>query len=189
MSRKIFSVLLAGVLTLSLAGCGNKMRIEPEGVSDTMRTQLDDQAKEGQALLAAAQDDNAKIAALLKIAFSNDQLGRFDLAVEAYKKILEIDPKNFPALNNLGVIYERLKDFATAAQYYSQLLEANPSNIGALGDTLRALVAAGDFDAAQSRLDNFSSQNADNADDSMTQFIANQNAIITQARAKAQGTN
>ncbi len=186
MSRKIFSILLIGMVAFSLAGCGNKFRIEREGMPEALRTQLETQLKNGEQALAAAQDDAAKTRALLEIAFAQDQLGRLDLAIPFYKQILELDPKHFAALNNLGVIYEEVGDYLEAAKYYGKLLEANPSNAEALEDALRALVAAGHLDDAQTNLENFARYNSANTDAGMQKLISDQFELIRQARLKTQ---
>jgi tetratricopeptide (TPR) repeat protein len=177
------------MLTLTLVGCGNKFRIAREGMPEALRTQLETQLKNGeQALVAAqaAQDDVAKTAALLEIAFAQDQLGRLDLAIPFYKQILELDPKHFAALNNLGVIYEEVGDYLEAAKYYGKLLEADPSNTEALEDALRVLIAAEHFDDAQTNLESFVRYNSANTDAGMQKLISDQFELIRQARLKTQ---
>lgn len=187
MFRKTFSAALVCVLVLVLVGCSeNKFRVEREGMPEALRTQLEEQLKNGETLFAGTEDDVTKTRALLEIAFAHDQLGRFDLAIPFYKQILELDPKHFAALNNLGVIYEEVGDYLEAAKYYGKLLEADPSNTEALEDALRVLIAAEHFDDAQTNLESFARYNSANTDAGMQKLISDQFEIIRQARLKAQ---
>lgn len=61
-------------------------------------------------------------------------------AVEAYQKVLELNPKAAGALVNLGTIYYRQRQFGEAEKYYRQAIEADPEyplaqfNLGNLYD-------------------------------------------------------
>jgi tetratricopeptide (TPR) repeat protein len=63
-----------------------------------------------------------------------------DLAVEAYRKALELNPAAAGALVNLGTIFYRRKNFPEAEKYYVQAVVADPSyplaefNLGNLYD-------------------------------------------------------
>ncbi len=53
--------------------------------------------------------------------------GLYVQAIEAYKKALEFDSKNYLACYNLGLLYEKIKkDFPHAIFYYRKYLELNP---------------------------------------------------------------
>jgi len=58
-----------------------------------------------------------------KIAF---RLGDFDLAYEYYKKILDINPKDFEALYNLGIIELSRMRFGIAEKYFYDASALNP---------------------------------------------------------------
>ncbi|MFH1546358.1 MAG: tetratricopeptide repeat protein, partial [Patescibacteria group bacterium] len=105
-----------------------------------------------------------------------------------YKKILEVNPAHFPALNNLAVMYEEVGEFETAAKYYGQLLEANPSNTEALSDAIRALVSAQHFDDAQINLENFIryNQDSENPNPGMQSFVSSQFEFIRNAKLKSE---
>lgn len=49
-----------------------------------------------------------------------------ELAVEAYHKVLELNPSAAGALVNLGTIYYRQRQFEKAEKYYRQAVEADP---------------------------------------------------------------
>jgi tetratricopeptide (TPR) repeat protein len=61
-------------------------------------------------------------------------------AVDAYQKVLEINPGAAGALVNLGTIYYRLRKFGEAEKYYLAAIEADPGyplaqfNLGNLYD-------------------------------------------------------
>ena len=61
-------------------------------------------------------------------------------AVEAYRKVLELNPGAAGALVNLGTIYYRLRKFAEAEKHYQRAIEADPTyplaefNLGNLYD-------------------------------------------------------
>ena len=61
-------------------------------------------------------------------------------AVEAYEKVVELNPDAAGALVNLGTIYYRLRKFGEAEKYYRQAIEADPGyplaefNLGNLYD-------------------------------------------------------
>ena len=61
-------------------------------------------------------------------------------AVEAYQKVLELNPAAAGALVNLGTIYYRMRNFQEAEKYYQQAIAADPSyplaqfNLGNLYD-------------------------------------------------------
>jgi tetratricopeptide (TPR) repeat protein len=61
-------------------------------------------------------------------------------AVDAYKKVLELNPGAAGALVNLGTIYYRMRQFGEAEKYYAEAIRADPSyplaqfNLGNLHD-------------------------------------------------------
>jgi len=154
---------------------------------EELQTKMENQVVEGEKKLTEAKDDQAKKDALLEIAFSNEQLGKFDLAIPRYEDLLAVDPNNFQALNNLGVIYEELKDYEKAAGYYGRLLDANQNNTEALEDALRALILANHLDDAQSTLEAFARQQQTDKTmtPEMTKFISDQYQKIMDAKNSA----
>jgi tetratricopeptide (TPR) repeat protein len=68
--------------------------------------------------------------------------------IEAYLKVLELNPDAAGALVNLGTIYYRQRKFAEAEKYYRQAIEADPSyplaqfNLGNLYDEQGRVVEA-----------------------------------------------
>ena len=54
--------------------------------------------------------------------------GRIDEAAKCFKSILQGDPQNVRALNNLGVIYIQKKDYKTGVEVLLRALENNPED-------------------------------------------------------------
>jgi len=74
-----------------------------------------------------------------------------EAAVDAYQKVLEINPGAAGALVNLGTIYYRMRKFAEAEKYYLAAIEADPAyplaqfNLGNLYDEQGRMPEAFDF--------------------------------------------
>jgi len=71
-------------------------------------------------------------------------------AIEAYRKVLELNPEAAGALVNLGTIYYRQRKYAEAEKYYRGAIEADPAyplaqfNLGNLYDEQGRIVEATD---------------------------------------------
>lgn len=48
-------------------------------------------------------------------------------AIEAYKKVIQLDPKNLEAINNLGVVYKDMGRADEAIEQYQKALSINPN--------------------------------------------------------------
>ncbi|MFQ5901654.1 MAG: tetratricopeptide repeat protein [Thermodesulfobacteriota bacterium] len=57
--------------------------------------------------------------------------GRFNEAVEAYKKAIELDPAYFDARNNLGITYQELGMYDKALSEFKESLKINPNHFKA----------------------------------------------------------
>jgi tetratricopeptide (TPR) repeat protein len=53
--------------------------------------------------------------------------GRFDEGLSHLKRALEINPRNFMVLNDLGLVHEQLGQKEEAVKYYQQALAIEPS--------------------------------------------------------------
>ena len=51
--------------------------------------------------------------------------GELDFSINLYKAVVQVDPKNFGAHNNLGVLYKELGDDKNAIKYYEKAIEIN----------------------------------------------------------------
>lgn len=56
-----------------------------------------------------------------------DNLKEYDLARTEYRKVIEIEPNNAFAYNNIGATYKNQKDYATAIQYFEKALNIDPN--------------------------------------------------------------
>lgn len=48
-------------------------------------------------------------------------------AIDSYNKAIEIDPKNFEAINNIGVCYYNTDEMEKSIEYFNKALKINPS--------------------------------------------------------------
>lgn len=93
--------------------------------------------------------DEAKYEALANVAVTNDNLGNYDEAVKSYEKMLEINPSDFLALNNLSTLYERITDYEKAAYYVKFLHKYYKDRQGVISDVIRILVENNEFENAK----------------------------------------
>ena len=71
-------------------------------------------------------------------------------AAAAYEQLLEIDPSNSAALNNLGNIYRSRRELARAESVYRRAVSANQGTTIAYGNLQQTLVDQGKFAAQDS---------------------------------------
>lgn len=117
---------------------------------------------------ADPKDDNAVI--LLGNAFflmgQNGDATRFDEARVFYQKALELKPSDVYARTALGLTYyfDRPSDPARAIKEYRQSIAREPRHEMTLQGLAAALIATGELDEAQKRLDELQSVNGSNAE-------------------------
>lgn len=77
-------------------------------------------------------------------------------AIAAYQSLLEIDPNDTWAMNNLAILYENARDFRRADQLFRRAIEVDSAG-GALfyGNVITTRVALGDFGGAELALQKF----------------------------------
>jgi tetratricopeptide (TPR) repeat protein len=78
--------------------------------------------------------------------------GNFESAVNHYQKALRIEPDFYPALNNLGALYERQKDHTQAETALLQSLQINADDAEAYINLGHVLYEEGRYQAAVERL-------------------------------------
>jgi Flp pilus assembly protein TadD len=66
-----------------------------------------------------------------------------EAAIHAYQSLLEIDPDDSWALNNLGLVYGGNRDFDRAAELYRRSLEADSTNAAIPYSNLVGTLVAG----------------------------------------------
>ena len=75
--------------------------------------------------------ENFNIDKILEKAVLNHKQQKFRVAEELYKEIIELDPKNSIALNNLGTIYLFSNKFEEAIQYFENAIKFKPNYLDA----------------------------------------------------------
>jgi len=78
--------------------------------------------------------------------------GNFESAMSHYQKALRIEAGFYPALNNLGIIYERQKDHAQAEATFLKSLRINPDDAEAYINLGHVLYEQGRYQPAIERL-------------------------------------
>ena len=73
-------------------------------------------------------------------------------ALSAYNALLDIEPDNYPALNNLGLVYARLKNPQKSNEYYHRAIAADSSSATAWFNLVQGFVASGQSDSATALL-------------------------------------
>lgn len=76
-------------------------------------------------MLQGGGDNQEKLDLLTELAFSYELVGKIEEAIEAYYKILEIDPFNFLAYYNLGVLYSSLERWNKAIENFKFSIAVN----------------------------------------------------------------
>ncbi|MEO7986038.1 MAG: BTAD domain-containing putative transcriptional regulator [Gemmatimonadales bacterium] len=80
-------------------------------------------------------------------------LTQYDRAVAAYQALLDIDPADVKALNNLGFIYAELRDFPRAEQYYARAVRADSSIVVVWNGLQQTLINQGKYTEARRAID------------------------------------
>lgn len=77
----------------------------------------------------------------------------YDRAAAAYRTLLELDPTDVSALNNLGYIYAELRDFPRAEEFYLRAVRADSSIVVVWNGLQQVLINQGKFAEARRALD------------------------------------
>ncbi|MGD2153999.1 MAG: tetratricopeptide repeat protein [Gemmatimonadales bacterium] len=79
--------------------------------------------------------------------------GDNDAAMAAYESLLEIDPDDPWAMNNLGILYEEARDFRRAEQLFTRAIELDSAGSLYYGNAIGMQVAQGEYAEADYTLD------------------------------------
>jgi tetratricopeptide (TPR) repeat protein len=74
-------------------------------------------------------------------------------AITTYERLLELDPNDDWALNNIGVVYSTLGDYALAEEYYERANVVDSSGVLSFRNAARMEISQGKLDEAQASLD------------------------------------
>jgi len=72
----------------------------------------------------------------------------YDLAIESFTNVIEIDPNHVRALYNLSLAYRRLENIDKAIEYGERAVEADPDTLYVHQNLANAYMDAGDIDSA-----------------------------------------
>ena len=147
----IKTIIIAATALALLSACSstppnaNKPNLSEEKIKEYQQLIIDNE----NILKEDGLTDEAKYEALANIAVTHDNLGNYSEAVKSYEKMLEINPSDFLALNNLSTLYERSKDYEKAAYYVKFLHKYYKDRQGVISDVIRILVENGEFENAK----------------------------------------
>jgi tetratricopeptide (TPR) repeat protein len=79
-------------------------------------------------------------------------LGQWDFARSVYQRVLDDEPKNVPALLDLGAYYFRKSEFAKAVEYYQRAADAAPQDATAFFNLSVAYSESYQFDESRRAL-------------------------------------
>lgn len=127
-------------LALTLTACGGYTPDRSYMTEEQVQYE-EKQLTEATAKYNSATDSSAKVESASSIAFRNMNLGNYKEAIEYYKLVLESDSANFPALNNLAVMYEEMGDLDNAIKYQGELYNSYTDNAEVNSDFIRLLLA------------------------------------------------
>ena len=75
-------------------------------------------------------------------------LGQIEMAMEAYSRVIELNPNNPNAYNNRGVAYNARGDFDRAVEDYTKVIELNPDDAIAYNNRGGVYYLKGEYDSA-----------------------------------------
>jgi tetratricopeptide (TPR) repeat protein len=90
--------------------------------------EVGDYAQGVEALKAVATERPEDIVVLIHYSFALGKMKDSEGAERVLRRVLDIDPDNLGALNNLGVLFKNRGDYATAAQIFDQALAIDPKS-------------------------------------------------------------
>lgn len=109
-------------------------------------------AKEDHAAAAGDIVKQQRIEELLRGGEECFAQGEFERAVASFKQVLQLDPRNAPALNNLGVIQWQIGNPVSAMETFQIALSFNPKDPDALANLTQAATETGRIDLIKQNL-------------------------------------
>lgn len=97
------------------------------------------------AALAVRPDSSGALCVLAELL---DLAGESDAAIRAFERVVELNPKNYPARNRLGIELMNLNRFDEAISQFRRAIEINSGVISARYNLGKALRAKGQFEEA-----------------------------------------
>ncbi len=98
------------------------------------------------------------------------------MAIEAYRKAIELNPSKATTMYNLALVYNKTKDYSSAAQYFRMATQANPEYFKAFNSLGVALMNSGKVDQALAAFESALAVK-DNYDEAMYRMAAAYNKV------------
>lgn len=155
--KKTTLFIIACIITLT--GCSS-YNVDPDLSEENIERHKSVIVEASKTIKNQELTDEAKIDLMENIAVSYERLGNYDKAISKFEEILEKDPTNYLALNNLVSIYEENEEYELARKYVVELLKNYSDQTETINDTIRILVLNKEFDLAQATLEEFVRANA-----------------------------
>jgi tetratricopeptide (TPR) repeat protein len=96
---------------------------------------------------------NPTVADLMKEGRVAMEQGKFDVAIEKFTKIIELEPSNSRALYNLGYSYRQAGDIDKAIEYSRKAADADPKQLGVHQNLGYAYEKKGEMDLASAEFE------------------------------------
>lgn len=150
--KKLVSLL---ILSLVLSSCGPDLGSKVPDMPEELKTQFIEAIQDGEADLKKGRES---ISTYNNLGFSYQSLNEYDEALEYYEKTLELDVKNYQALNNSLDIYREQDNKEKIKEMAMRLYEAEPNDSMVLKKIVAALIYVEEPAIALEALENFSRQ-------------------------------
>ena len=117
-----YKLTLISFITLLIISCD--LKTAPEYLMEAEKLEQQGKFKEAIQLLdkAILKDENF-LGAYINRGADKSELGEYVSAIEDYKKVIEIDPKNTLALYNIGNNYKRCKNYKKSLEFYNKAFD------------------------------------------------------------------
>jgi tetratricopeptide (TPR) repeat protein len=183
----MFSILVI-IAIMAFSGCSPKYSVETDLTPDQVK-QYEDKIQEDTQNLDNAEAEltvEEKVKLLESIGVNHERLGAYDKAITLYEEILQLDPENYLALNNIMKIYDEVGEKGLASDYAKTLYQYYGQFQNATADVIRILVKNGEFENAKLSLEEY----ARNYQSPETQqFISEQFEYIQRMSQAAESAN
>ena len=81
-------------------------------------------------IILLKKNDNDFLWNLLGLSFQN--LNQIKKSIDCFENAINLNQKNFSALNNLGLSHKKIKNYLEAEEYLLKSIELNPNYLNAL---------------------------------------------------------
>ncbi len=169
---KILPSLIITILLFT--ACSTNYKVEPEVTGDLL-TQAQEKITTAKEEYSTAEDDSLKFEATLALGFNNMIVGEYGKSIDYYEEVLEQDPTNFPALNNIAVMYDKLGKLDKAIKYTEELYKNYSDNSQVVSDLVNLYLKDNHPDYATTTLDQYQQTDKGKAN---TDFVNAQRELI-----------